>query len=230
MTPLDADDDGPLPPLISPTDLYDVWKEEALLLADCRLTGKPIGPVTGISEIDKILTTGFRPGVHTLQGNSAAGKTAMALQIAANCRTPCLYVTCEMAPLVLLQRIGANLSGKPFYKMVDGSLMMDESLEAAELAVKKTAGHLGILDGRLQPMKVKAISAQAYSVKSLMPDCPHLLIIPLTPGPPMSSTGGSTRPPTWVSRASRHWPRRLTARYWSSAKSPKVPTNRTAKT
>src|SRR5918996_1264990 len=67
-------------------------------------------PVTRIPQLDDVLGGALQPGVHVVHASPGAGKTALALQIAATCGFPALFVTCEMAPLELLRRITARVT------------------------------------------------------------------------------------------------------------------------
>ena len=52
---------------------------------DALRTGQPRGPCTGIAPLDEALGGFFEAGLHTIQANAGAGKTALALQIASDC-------------------------------------------------------------------------------------------------------------------------------------------------
>jgi len=66
-----------------------------------------------------------------MHGQPGTGKTAFALQVAAQCGFPCLYVTCEMAPLELLRRHTARVTRTYLNRFKSGELSPRESLELA---------------------------------------------------------------------------------------------------
>jgi replicative DNA helicase len=86
-------------------DLLDEYNQFADKLEEARKTGKPFGPVTGLSTLDEQLGGAFQPGLHVVTASPGVGKTAFCLQLACNCGCPAFYVSCEMKPLILFQRI-----------------------------------------------------------------------------------------------------------------------------
>lgn len=77
--------------------LADLWAEEAEAARAARLSGVPRGPVTGVPALDRELGGYLTPGLHFVHGESGTGKTAHALQVAATCGAPAVFVTCEIA-------------------------------------------------------------------------------------------------------------------------------------
>lgn len=81
--------------------------------------GQVRGLSTGLRNLD-VLTGGLLPGYHIVAGRAGMGKTALALQIAANVARrgyPVFYLTFEIAPDLLLTRLASALSGVP---VIDG--------------------------------------------------------------------------------------------------------------
>ena len=97
--------------LMPRADVLSAFRYDAAAAADARASGVPRGPLTGFTLLDRELGGALAPGVHVLHGTPGAGKTAFALQIAAQCQCPALFVTCEMAPAELLRRHTARISG-----------------------------------------------------------------------------------------------------------------------
>jgi replicative DNA helicase len=64
----------------------------------------------------------FQPGLHILLGAPGAGKSAFALQAAADCRAPALYVTAEMTPVELLRRLTARQTNTFLGRLKSGEL------------------------------------------------------------------------------------------------------------
>ena len=110
-----------------------------------KLSGTLRGPVTGFPELDRELGGRLAPGYHVLHGNTAAGKTGLALQIAAQCGFPALFVTCEMAPLELLRRVIARTASTFLHDLKNGVFSRDAFAEKAHVAVK-ACSQLALLD------------------------------------------------------------------------------------
>lgn len=93
----------------------------------------PVYPRTGFSRLDDALCGGLQPGLHILKGGPGTGKTALALQIAASCGCPALFVTCEVSPADLLRRhicrTAVNEQGHP--------VITYEQLKRPALAVQR---------------------------------------------------------------------------------------------
>ena len=80
-----------------PADVPRLWRladlladllDEAELQHAALASGTPLGPVTGLPKLDRELAGRLVPGYHVLHGNTAAGKTSFALQVAATCGAP----------------------------------------------------------------------------------------------------------------------------------------------
>jgi len=126
---------APMPPVYPLTDpdgapdarLAALWTAEAEAARAARLAGRPRGPVTGFPQLDKELGGYLRPGLHFVHGEPGTGKTNLVLQVAAQCGTPALLVSCEMPPLVLARRIVAHATNTYQHKLEDGELTPDAS-------------------------------------------------------------------------------------------------------
>jgi replicative DNA helicase len=99
-------------------------------------SGTPRGPLSGFKALDRELGGALAPGVHIVHGQPGAGKTAFALQVAAHCGCPALYVTCEMSSLELLRRLTANLTGTFLGRLKSGELAPATSLALARQAAQ----------------------------------------------------------------------------------------------
>ena len=109
-------------------------------------SGKPRGPVTGLSRIDEAFGGFFAPGLHTLQAAPGAGKSAFSLQIASNCMFPALYVTAEMSVLELFRRLIARETETYLGRLKTGELGAKEAERLAIETVNKLP-NFAILDG-----------------------------------------------------------------------------------
>jgi len=122
------------PRLYALGDLLGAWAADAEAAHAARLTGTPRGPVTGLDKLDRDLGGYLAPGLHIVHGPPGAGKTALALQVAASCGTPALFVTTEMGPLELLRRVTARVTNTFLGRLKSGELTPAASLELAARA------------------------------------------------------------------------------------------------
>jgi replicative DNA helicase len=127
---------------------------------EARRTGKKPGPVTQLKAIDDALGGCLSPGIHILQAGPGAGKTALALQIAATCGYPALYVTAEMPMLELFRRTIARTTGTFLGKLKNGELSSEEIERLARKAAA-LAPWLAIMDATLGPISPEAITTRA---------------------------------------------------------------------
>lgn len=139
-SPLEIQPAPPLPQLCRLADLLGAWQDEAAAAHQARRNKQPRGPLTGLAKLDKALNGCLAPGLHILHGQPGAGKSALALQIAAECGCAALYVTCEMAPLELLRRHTARVTGTYLSRLKSGELEPASSLELAQQAVGQAPG------------------------------------------------------------------------------------------
>jgi len=115
-------------------DLLTEWEQEATAAYDALQTGRPRGPMTGFSTLDRELGNVLSPGLHVLHGSPGTGKTAFGLQVAATCGFPALIVSCEMGRLELFRRITARLTGTYLGRLKSGELEPATSLDLARRA------------------------------------------------------------------------------------------------
>jgi replicative DNA helicase len=97
--------------------------------------GRPRGPATGLRSLDKVLGEVLQPGLHVVHGGPGVGKTAFALQVAATCGFPALYVTAEMSPLELLRRHTARVTGVFLDRLKSGEFSPDAAVALATKAI-----------------------------------------------------------------------------------------------
>lgn len=132
--------------LLPLTALRDAWAAEAEAARVARVAGRPRGPVTGFTTLDRHLGGYLRPGVHFVHGEPGTGKTAYLLQVAAQCGAPALFVSCEVAPVVLLRRVIARLTDTYVSRLDDGELSPAEMLALFDRAAA-ACPMLALVDG-----------------------------------------------------------------------------------
>lgn len=121
-------------------DLLSDWAAEATAAHEAYRTNAPRGPVTGLPTLDRELGGFLAPGVHILHAGPGAGKTALALQIAATAGCPALYVSAEMAVLELFRRVVARTTGVFLGRLRSGELAPNDSLKLAQHAAAAAPG------------------------------------------------------------------------------------------
>lgn len=164
---------APAPRLFRLGDLLGEWESDARAAHDARVQGIARGPVTGFASIDRELGGALCAGLHIVHGQPGAGKTAFTLQIATSCGCPCLYVTCEMAPLELLRRHTARVTRTFLGRLKNGELSPTDSLQLARRACAE-APLLAMCDATRSYAPPRWMRDAALATKG---DGPHLLVI-----------------------------------------------------
>jgi replicative DNA helicase len=154
-------------------DLVDDWERYATELHEARVEGRARGPVTGFEKLDRELGGALVPGVHIGHGNTGAGKTALALQIAATAGCPCLFVTTEMATLELLARHTARVTETYLGRLKSGELPPAASRQLVQRAVA-AAPALTLVDATLEYIDPVTLRTVASGTRG---EARHLLII-----------------------------------------------------
>jgi len=140
---------------------------------ESRLSGKPRGAVTGLANLDRELSGAFAPGLHFVHGNAGTGKTAFALQTAADCQSPAMFVTCEMAPAELLRRHTARAT-KTYLNRLKSGEMTGADVQRLTLQAIEKAPALAFVDATGASAPVAFLHDSAQIVKG---DAKHLLIV-----------------------------------------------------
>jgi replicative DNA helicase len=138
-----------------------------------RVQGTPRGPLSGLPALDLELGGAFGPGLHMMHGQPGAGKTAFALQVAASCQCPALFVTCEMAPAELLRRHTARVT-KTFLGRLKSGEMPGQDVENLVLQAIEAAPRLAFVDATRDPAPPAFLTDAAQVVKG---KAPHLLVV-----------------------------------------------------
>lgn len=161
------------PQLYPLSNLLGAWEAEAIAAHEARKNGTPRGALTGIASLDHELNGALAPGVHYINGAPGTGKTAFALQAAARCQCPALFVTCEMGPLELLRRLTANITGTFLGRLKSGEFRPTDSMALAREAVQ-AAPQLALLDATQAWPDLEFIRTAALTTRR---DAKHLLIV-----------------------------------------------------
>jgi replicative DNA helicase len=161
----------PKAPLISFADVLGSFRADADAAHEAKLTGVPRGPITGFNRLDREIGHSLAPGLHGVHGNAGSGKTAFALQLAATCRFPALYVTCEMAPTELLRRHTARITKTYLGRLKSGEMTGEDAERLARQAIESTP-LLSLMDGTRGPVLTSRIQEgfeiikRKYNVKT----------------------------------------------------------------
>lgn len=170
-TPMDP---GPgVPRAVRLGDLLDDFYAAAQAAHEARVHRRLRGPVTRFQRLDEELGGALVPGLHVLHAAPGAGKTAFALQVAAECGFPALFVSCEIAPLELLRRHTARVTSTFLNDLRSGALHPDDCLERARRAAA-AAPDLVVADatsGWIAPQLIVDL------VEATRGDSPHALIV-----------------------------------------------------
>ncbi len=142
------DNKHPVPKASLLSDLIPAFVADTEAAATARESGVPRGPITRLSALDEALGGYLAVGLHLLQAAPGAGKTAFALQVAAMCGFPALFVTAEMGTLELFRRLIARATVTFLGKLKTGELGVREALRLAVLTAEKVP-HLALMDGTL---------------------------------------------------------------------------------
>ena len=163
------------PPIVLLEDLVSQFVQDTEAAQQARLSNRPRGPVTGLSKLDEILGSYLAPGLHVLQGAPGCGKTAFALQIAAECFYPCLYVTAEMPALELFRRLIARQTKTYLGKLKTGELGGKEAQRLA-LAAVENLPNLALMDATRDYASVETICKAAEGLRQST-DAEHVLVV-----------------------------------------------------
>lgn len=135
-----------VPRLMLLSDLVSEFVADTEAAQKALESGKPRGPVTGLSRLDETIGGFFSNGLHILQAAPGAGKSAFSLQVAANCQFPALYITAEMSVLELFRRLISRETETYLGRLKSGELGAKEAMRLALETVKKLP-IFALLDG-----------------------------------------------------------------------------------
>jgi len=157
------------------SDIVGDLRADAAAAWDAARAGRSRGPATGLPALDYLLGGYLAPGLHVLQAAPGAGKTAFALQVAAECGFPALFVSAEMSCLELFRRTIARVTGTYLGRLKSGELDPDE----VERLARHTAAHvpnLALLDAVTSYADPGLIRDSVDALKERT-GAPHALIV-----------------------------------------------------
>lgn len=166
-------DEKPVAPLLRFSDALGELRADADANHAAKTSGTLRGPVTGLPRLDKEISHALAPGLHGVYGNAGAGKTAFAMQVAATCGFPALYVTCEMAPSELLRRHTARAT-KTYLGRLKSGEMSGAEIETLAKRALATAPDFCLLDATRAPAPSNHLLEMAQIAKG---GAPHVLIV-----------------------------------------------------
>jgi replicative DNA helicase len=165
-----------LPRLTLLSDLVSEFVADTEAAQKALESGKPRGPVTGMTRLDENIGGFFSNGLHIIQAAPGAGKSAFSLQVAANCQFPALYLTTEMSILELFRRLIARETETYLGRLKTGELGAKEAMRLALETVKKLP-NLALLDGTFGYASPQQILDVAESLKERSGSSQVLIII-----------------------------------------------------
>jgi replicative DNA helicase len=169
----DSQTPAPKPQLSQLSHLLGAWEAEATAAHRAYTSGQPRGPISGFKLLDKEMGGCFLPGLHFVHGQPGTGKTAFGLQMAATCRTPAIFLSCEMAPLELLRRHTARVTETYLGRLKSGEMPPAQSMALARRAAA-AAPQMAFIDATTASASPAFIRDCADIVRG---DSPHLLIV-----------------------------------------------------
>lgn len=168
-------DTAATPRVVQLSDLISDFVADTEAAALALGSGRPRGPVTSLRSLDDALGGFLAPGVHILQAAPGAGKTAFALQTAARCEFPALFVSAEMGVLELFRRLISRETGTFLGKLKTGELGASEAMRLAVRTVEKVP-HLAIMDATRGHAAPELIRDAAEGLRSRA-QAAHVLVI-----------------------------------------------------
>ncbi len=155
---------APLAPLLPLAGIVDDLYTDAAARRLAKQEGRPLGPVTGFSKLDSMLSGSLMPGLHILHGSPGVGKSALALGIACHAQVPALFVSGELGATEVLRRLISRHTGTYLGRLKSGEFSGEH---VRELAEKTAAAYplLGLMDATRYPAPVSHIAEGLASIR-----------------------------------------------------------------
>jgi replicative DNA helicase len=155
-------------------DLVRELVSDAEQAAEAAKTSLFRGPVTAIPPLDRALNGCLRPGLHVITGDPGSGKSALALQVAAKCGCPAIYVTAEQSALELFRRIISQTTNVPLDVLREADAKRVGDLAAATAG---KAPQVLLVDATSAPAGVEQIVKLVHALRARCQSRHVLLII-----------------------------------------------------
>lgn len=154
----------PLAPLLPLAGIVEDLFADAAARRLAKEEGRPLGPVTGFSKLDAMLSGSLMPGLHICHGAPGVGKSAFALGLCCACQVPALFVSGELGAVEILRRLIARHTGTYLGRLKSGEFSADT---VRELALKTCAAYpmVGILDATRSAAPVEHIAEALASLR-----------------------------------------------------------------
>ncbi len=172
-----SENDKPTANLVYLHSLLDALEADVKTRHEAKEAGKALGPTTGLPKIDATLGGSLASGLHILHGQAGTGKSALALQIAASCGCPCLFLTAEMSTLECFRRIVCRTTRTFAGKFKNGEMHPSKARDLATRTIKSIP-YLAFVDASTAPARIDDLTRFAQDVRKHLGDGnQHLLII-----------------------------------------------------
>jgi replicative DNA helicase len=165
-----------LPPTIDLSDLITEFVADTNDAAAAAAANRPRGAITGLAKLDRHFGNYLSPGIHVLQGGPGAGKTAMALQAASDCRCPALFVSAEMGALELFRRLIARQT-KTFLGRLKSGEISGHQAQSLAVQTAKNLQHMRIMDATQIPAPGSIIVQNANNLREKFQSDNALVVI-----------------------------------------------------
>jgi hypothetical protein len=165
---------GDRPQLWGAAEIDTMYAGEVERLMQAKVDGRRAHLSWGFDRLDSI-TDGLMPGLVCMHAPPGVGKSAFALQVAAQVDAPVLYVSAEMSVRELVRRIVSRLGNVNRRTLMSAGLSAEDEMEIAREALEKIP-NLHFLDATVTPTTPEYIGEQLMWLKK-MDDNGHALLI-----------------------------------------------------
>jgi replicative DNA helicase len=155
--------------VVDAVPMGQVVRETMGWLQSLPTDGVPFGVATGLRLVDKWLC-GLQPAAYYLiAGHTSHGKTALAMQIAADCGVPVLLCSAEMSARQLVLRALANESGLPTWRILSRGYWGADGTRALLDAADNLHGNPIMIDdrGAMTPARVASRARRLKQSKGI---------------------------------------------------------------
>ena len=166
---------GDRPQLWGAAEIAAMYHDEVERRMQASIDGRRANLSWGFDHLDA-LTDGLRPGLICCHAQSGIGKTAFALQVAAQVAAPVLFVTCEMSVPALARRIVSRVHHVSGRELMSAARSVEDEVAMATEALA-TVPNLHFIDATIVPAKSDFISEQLGWLKHADPHGHALLVI-----------------------------------------------------